>query len=143
VNTTLSRHERDHDPPEGEYVLRVDKVDRDDDRLVWSLTIDAGPHRGSRWEYFTSLKPAALWNLRNVLECMGVKVIDGPMTFDWREFVGLTVGAAIKDGRIIDFFPVDDDCDQAPIAPRLEIAIERATAALIARCQKAAGRRRV
>jgi hypothetical protein len=61
MTTTLSH---DHEPaePKGEYVLRVDKVTQDDDRLVWSFIVDQGKYPEWAMEYLTSLAPQSLWS---------------------------------------------------------------------------------
>jgi hypothetical protein len=108
VSTTLTQ---DHEPePEGECVLRVDRVTPDDDRLVWSFTIAQGKCQGSKLQYCTMLYQDELWKLRNLLETLGIEVReDGPTPLDLNEFAGLTVGGEIHEGRIIDFWPVDED----------------------------------
>lgn len=64
----------------------------------------------------TSLQPQALWNLRNVLESLGLEVPDGPLDLDLAEMDGLTCGGEVehetyqgkKRPRLIDIFPEDE-----------------------------------
>lgn len=68
----------------------------------------------------TSLQPQALWNLRNVLEALGLEVSESAMDLDLSEMDGLTCGGEIehevyqgkKKPRLIDLFP-EDELDEA------------------------------
>lgn len=64
----------------------------------------------------TSLQPQALWNLRNVLEALGLEVPEAAMDLDLSEMDGLTCGGEIehevyqgkKRPRIVDLFPEEE-----------------------------------
>lgn len=64
----------------------------------------------------TSLQPQALWNLRNVLEALGLEVAEAAMDLDLSEMDGLTCGGEIeheiyqgkKRPRIVDLFPEEE-----------------------------------
>ena len=69
--------ERDHEP-EGECILRVDKVIADDDCLVWSFTVDQGRCQGSQLRHCTPLTQNHLWKVCSLLEALGIEVPEGP-----------------------------------------------------------------
>lgn len=94
--------------PEGDYLLKIAgcelKSKKDDPTskyLNWRLTIHA-PEKlrsaGSVW-HVTSLKPEALWNLRNFLEDLGIKVPKGAAELPIKSIVdkGLIIGATLAD----------------------------------------------
>lgn len=64
----------------------------------------------------TSLQPQALWNLRNVLESLGLEVEESMMDLDLSEMDGLTCGGEVehetyqgkKRPRLIDIFPAEE-----------------------------------
>lgn len=64
----------------------------------------------------TSLQPQALWNLRNVLESLGLEVPEGPLDLDLADMDGLTCGGEVeheayqgkKRPRLIDIFPAEE-----------------------------------
>jgi hypothetical protein len=62
MTTTVSRDYAEPPDPDDECIFRIDKVIQDDDRLVWSFTIDQGPGQGEQWEYFTSLQTPTCGN---------------------------------------------------------------------------------
>jgi hypothetical protein len=107
MNMTLRDHNRDHD---GQFILRVDKVTAEDDELVWSFIIEDGAGRGSKLRYRVDLTPP-MWDLRLLLEGLGITVPNGPMDLDLNSLVGMRVGANIKDGAD-EFWPVEK-----PVAP--------------------------
>ena len=94
--------------PEGDYLLKVagcelksKKDDATSKYLNWRLTITSPEqfkNAGSIW-HITSLKPEALWNLRNFLEDLGVKVPKGTAEIPIKAIVdkGLIIGATLED----------------------------------------------
>lgn len=64
----------------------------------------------------TSLQPQALWNLRNVLESLGLEVEESVMDLDLSEMDGLTCGGEVehetyqgkKRPRLVDIFPAEE-----------------------------------
>lgn len=101
--------------PEGRFLFTVDGVpevktseNSGNDYINWTLKSD----HGKVW-HMTSLAPQALFNLRNVLESMGLEVEQAAMDLDLTEYDGLTLGAEIehevyqgkKKARVIDIFP--------------------------------------
>lgn len=107
--------------PEGDYTFRVDEVTKDvgdkGDYLAWVFQVEEGDRKGAKVWYNTSLTPQSLWNLRNLLETLGVEIPDGPLDIDLTELVDLVVGGTVvheewqgKDrARIADFFPLEDE----------------------------------
>jgi hypothetical protein len=126
---TLHR-ERSHEP-EGRCILRVDKVIAEDDCLVWSFVVDQGRCQGSQLRHLTPLAQHQLWPLRNLLETLGIEIPDGPFDFNPNELAGLTVGGTVKDGGIVDFWPVEnEDVAATEFIDATQRAIDRARADL-------------
>jgi hypothetical protein len=110
--------------PEGDYVFRVKQVTKEPgekaDQLVWIFTVEEGPLKGRDQWYRTSLSVQSLWNLRNLLETLGVEIPDGPLDIDLPELVDATVGGTIiheeyqgkPQSRIADFYPLDDEPEE-------------------------------
>lgn len=93
--------------PTGDYLLKVvgcelkTKEGATSKYLNWRLTIhapDKYKNAGSIW-HVTSLKPEALWNLRNFLEDLGVKVPKSQVEVPIAAIVqkGLIIGATLDD----------------------------------------------
>jgi hypothetical protein len=89
-------------------ILRIDKVSQINDQLVWWFIVEEGPCLGSELQYYTSLNPARLWNLRNLLQNIGVEVPDGVLDINLNELADLPVGGTILNGQITDFWPIED-----------------------------------
>lgn len=107
---------------EGRQIVTVDGApevktgeNSGNDYLNWKFKADGGSIY-----HTTTLQPQGLWNLRNVLEAMGVEVPEGKMDLDLESYDGLTLGVEVehetyqgkKKPRIIDVFPeeeLDDD----------------------------------
>lgn len=111
---------------------RIDFTEGDHLLEVMEVTVDKGP-AGPYWSWKfaaadgdenegavvynnTSLSPAALWNLRTLLEALGVEVPDGPLEVDLYELAGLQVMGSIeletyegkKKPRLADFWAADE-----------------------------------
>jgi hypothetical protein len=117
-----------HRNPNGDCIVRVDKVSQDDNCLAWSFSVVAGPGKGSKVGCNTSLTEPFLWKLRHVLEGLGITVPNGPMNLDLNNLVGLIGGAAVNDGQIVNFYqkpPVDNE-----FTDRTQRAIDKARADL-------------
>src|SRR5690606_25506002 len=79
--------------PAGEYVVKVAKAEiRNGESgyqyISWTLEIISGEYKGKKAYHNTSLKPEALFNLRNFLTALGVSVPKGKMTLNLKEYVG-------------------------------------------------------
>ncbi len=84
---------------EGDYPVRIDKVEKRQSRnepegpgyLNVEMTFLEDPYTGRKiWDVF-SLKPNALWKLRNLCETLGID-LEGRTDFDTDELVGQEVG---------------------------------------------------
>jgi len=113
--------------PDGEYHAKVAEISEEEGQeypyLSWKfLTIDEdNPKLNNKPLYTnTSMAPQSLWNLRNLLETLGVEIPDGPMDLDFDELVDMELILVVevedyegKDrSRVIDYMPVtegDDD----------------------------------
>lgn len=105
--------------PEGDYEVKVKEITKETgekaDYLKWIFTITGPKHEGASLYHNTSLAPQALWNLRNLLETLGVEVPNGPLDLDLPELIDLTCGVVVihetyegqKKARIGDFFPLE------------------------------------
>ena len=91
--------------PEGEYPVRVKGIElktsdnSGKDYLEWEFeTFDTGDEKlnGVTLYYMTSLQPKALFNLRGLLEAMGVDVPDGPMDIEFDELEDEEVLAIVR-----------------------------------------------
>ncbi len=118
--------------PDGTYACVVDGIPElkesqgGNEYISWTLKVDSGKYKGRKVWHNTSLQPQALWNLRNMLEAMGIQVEDGAMDLELDEFEGQAVGVIVvnekyegKDRpRASEFIPVedveDDDGDDDP-----------------------------
>lgn len=87
--------------PEGDYRVKVDEVTQEESDagnayLAWVLKIVDGKHKGSTLYHNTSLQPQALWNLKGVLEALGVEVPDSSMDIDLKELVGMEASVTVE-----------------------------------------------
>jgi hypothetical protein len=115
--------------PEGDYVVKIvdsDLVkDSDTNRtkgIRWNTTIvSPEKYKGKKLGGFTSLKPEALWSLRNLIHAaLGRNVAGKALNFDPAKVYGKIVGAAVEDNeytkggktvissQINTFFPKDE-----------------------------------
>lgn len=107
--------------PEGSYVVEVSEVTQetsstDNDMLKWTFEVTEGKFKGSKLWLNTSLVPAALFKLREVLEGLGLEVPDDVMELDLSDIVGLSCGVNVlhedyqgkPQARIIDFISAED-----------------------------------
>lgn len=106
----------------GNYRVQVMKVTKGiskpgNPKLDWIFIVSAGPEEGHRFQpYTTSLMTQSLWNLRGVLEALGVEVPEGPLQIVYRELKGLELGLTVEHEtyqkrvkeRIIDLFPLEE-----------------------------------
>lgn len=110
--------------PEDDYKLKVEEVtkeksDSPEGYLKWKFrTVSKNKKLDNAPLYLnTSLQPQALWNLRNLLEALGVETPDDEMDLDLTEMVDLTMIASTAhddyEGKrrsiIVDFYNEDGD----------------------------------
>ena len=87
--------------PEGDYICKVAKITLKDNQagdgklLVWELLIGLGENKGSKLYHNTSLKPRALFNLRNTIIACGGNVPKSIQTIDTDKYVGAIVGVTV------------------------------------------------
>lgn len=86
-------------------------------KLDWIFEITAGPEQGHKFQpYTTSLQPQSLWNLRAVLEALGVEVPEEELQIVFKELKGLELALTIEHEtyehkvkeRIVDLFPMEE-----------------------------------
>jgi hypothetical protein len=101
---------------EGRQLAKVKEVELKEteagnEYLNWVLSA-----KGGTIYHTTSLQTQALWNLRNMLEAMGMEVPESELELDLAEFVGMEVGVEVehetyqgkKKPRVIDLFTVEE-----------------------------------
>lgn len=105
--------------PDGEYSAKVAEVSQEEgqqaDYLKWTFELDGGDFDGRKLFLNTSLSAAALWNLRGVLEAIGVEVPDDELDLDFEDFVGRSIGLSVetetyegkKRSKIADYFAAE------------------------------------
>lgn len=116
--------------PEGDYIVKIldhdyQREDGDSDGKImgirWTCQIVQGKHKGKRLKGYTSLKPEALWSLRNLINAaLGKNVAGKALKLDPTKLYGKIVGAAVEDNeytkdgtkkitsQINTFFPKDE-----------------------------------
>lgn len=86
--------------PDGDYAIKVKDIEEEEgDKgkyLNWILDITTGEYKGKRLYYITSLTKQSLWNLRAVLEALGVEVPKGKMNLDLPSYKGLEMGVTVE-----------------------------------------------
>lgn len=125
-----------HVPPD-DYKVKITKCEKkykDDDRsnvpyFLWSLQITEGEFKGKTLRSTTSLKPEALFNLRNLIFAVKGKNVAGKtVNFDPDTLVGEKLAVTVEDNeytrngktkigsQVVDFIPLkdlkDDDDDE-------------------------------
>lgn len=95
--------------PEGDYVLKIVECSEETGErsgakyLRWTFQIAEGEHKGKRLRMNTSLKPDALWNLRNLIHAaLGSNVAGKAVNFDPEKLYGKIVGGAVEDNEFND-----------------------------------------
>lgn len=81
------------------------------DYLNWKLKA-----KGGAIYHTTSLQPQSLWNLRNMLEAMGMEVPEAALELDLTEFPGMELGVEVehetyqgkKKPIVVDLFPAEE-----------------------------------
>lgn len=106
--------------PEDDYLVAVSEVSVEDGQEAeyykWVFEVVEGKYEGSKLYYNTSLAPQALFNLRGLLEALGVEVPDDEFDVDPKDVVGAEMMAVVTQERyqgklqskIGDFYAADD-----------------------------------
>lgn len=123
--------------PPGDYkfkIIGVEKKWKDNDKsnaayYRWEMSVAEGDHKGTKKSYTTSLKPEALWNLRNLIHAATGKNVAGKsLAFNPDGLVGKFLMGTVEDeewvkngesrmsSKVVDVQPVsegtDDDEDE-------------------------------
>ena len=92
----------DKDFPEiapGKYLAKVEEISKEEGSeypyLKWKLSIVSGGAKGLHINHITSLKPSALFNLRNTLIALGLNVPKSAVNIDPDKLVGKTMGIEV------------------------------------------------
>lgn len=108
---------------EGDYLLEVSEAevktgkDSGEDYIALTFEVAEGEFKGRKVYHNCSLQAQALFNLRSVLEALGVDIPKkGALDLDVDELVGMKCGAALQnekyDGkekaRPVEFFPASE-----------------------------------
>ncbi len=134
-------------PLEGEYLMRVVEVEQEKGGksgkpyLAWTFAIegetgDCAQYNGAKLFYNTSLQSDALWNLRGLLECLGVDIPDGEMDLLLSEYEDMTLLGTVvhevydgkkraKLGDYAAYDPSDDlpDTGDEGVEPEPEVKV--------------------
>jgi hypothetical protein len=113
--------------PEADYHAKVKKAEAKDSSssnsqyIEWQFSIvDDNPKvNGQTVYYITSLLPQALWNLRNLLETLGVETPDSEMELELEEYVGLELMIHVEHetyegktrARVTEFTPLEETAE--------------------------------
>lgn len=114
--------------PEGEYLAKVVTVEEGEgDKgpyLKWTIAVAEGDFEDKKAKpYYTSFAPDSLFNLRGMLEAVGVEIPDEAFELEPDDLVDLELMIAIehetyqgkKQSVIVDFWPVDEgEADPEP-----------------------------
>lgn len=118
--------------PEGEYLVEVTEVNEKEGNagnyLEWVLTVASKEGKGAKLFHITSLAPQALWNLRGVLEALGIDPPDDETEMDHDDLVGNIMNVLVEHekyegknrARIVDYWPAEgkaaakDEDDEKP-----------------------------
>lgn len=109
------------DIPDGEYLVKVAEVTQEEgDKapyLKWVFEIAEGKSEGGKLYNNTSLSEKALWNLKTLLEALGVEIPEDEFDIEPDELVDLELMVSVeletfegkKRPRIVDFWPVEEE----------------------------------
>lgn len=112
--------------PEGDYAFKIishevkKKEGATSRYLNWRLQVSKGPKKGSPMYYITSLKPDALWNLRNFIHAATGKNVAGKsVEFNAEKLYGKEVGGSVIDdeyegkirSKLDTVFPIEELSD--------------------------------
>lgn len=123
ISVNMAGVESSNKLDDGDYIFEVEEVsletgqDSGNDYLKWKLKETDG---GGIVYNNTSLVPAALFSLRNMLEAMGMDVPDSKMDLDLTDFPGLELGGTIanevyqgkKRPNLVDVYPVTEGSNE-------------------------------
>jgi len=83
----------------GKYRARIEEITKEEGQkapyLKWKLKIVSGEAKGLHINHITSLAPNALFNLRDTLIALDIKVPKSAVTIDSNKFIGKTIGIEV------------------------------------------------
>lgn len=106
---------------EGDYQAKVTGLSQEEgergDYLAWKFGIIGGKHDGATVYYNTSLVPQALWNLKSLLETLGVEIPDDEFELEEDDVIDLELTVTIehdtyngkKQAKVVDFSPATEE----------------------------------
>lgn len=109
--------------PDGDYLCIVSEIEEEVGQtsgqpyLNWTFEVkEPERYAGAKLWHNTSLQPQTLFNLRNVLEAMGVEVPDSIVNLNLDDYMGLELGIGVenelyqgeKKPRPIEFFTTEE-----------------------------------
>ena len=109
--------------PEGDYAVKVKEITEETgdkgQYLAWVLEVSTGEFKGQKLYYNTSLTKQSLWNLRAVLEALGVEVSKGKMQLDIKSYYGMEMGVSVETEKyrgklknvVVDIYNLEDADD--------------------------------
>lgn len=110
--------------PDGDYAIKVKEVTEEEgDKgkyLNWNMVVTTGEYKGKTLWYITSLTKQSLWNLRAVLEALGLEVPKGKMGLDLPSYKGLEMGVAVETEKyrgktknvVVDIYNLEEDREE-------------------------------
>lgn len=107
--------------PDGDYAVKVKDISEEKGEkgpyLNWELLISTGEYKGKKLWYITSLTKQSLFNLRAVLEALGVEVPKSKMQIDPPSYKGLEMGVSVESEKykgkmknvVTDIYNLEED----------------------------------
>lgn len=106
---------------DGQYHAKVEEITQEEGdkatylKWVFSIVSDDKTN-GRKLFYNTSLAPQALWNLRNLLETLGVDTPNSETSLDLDEYIGLELMVRVENEvyegkerpKVTDFTPIEE-----------------------------------
>lgn len=85
----------------GKYIAKVKDITKESGKeypyLKWELVIMSGKSKGASINHITSLKPSALFNLRNTLIACGFNIPKSAIAIDFDKVKGKTLGIEVTN----------------------------------------------
>lgn len=104
--------------PEGDYLLKIVKVDETDkdDVPMWNFHMQLADSKTAVYPYYCKLQENQLWKVRNLLIAAGIEVPKKRVGVDPGKLVGKTIGATLEDDEyegklksvVAAVFPADE-----------------------------------
>lgn len=92
--------------PEGDYLAKIVEAElRTSERsgsryFTWKMQVASGEFKGKTLYMTTSLKPEALWNLRNLIHAaVGKNVAGKQLDFEPEKLYGKLIGISVEDNE--------------------------------------------